>query len=101
MNPIDIGGILVAIVAALGAWAAQRSAAKASAAGSRFEAEKEAYERARDFDTETINRLKEENQELRGEIKTLKDRIQALEMGKTLEDLLHDRLKEPESIDPE
>ena len=90
MGMLDVGGILIAIIAALGAWAAQRSAAKASGvqktASLKLEAERDAYERARAFDVDTIDRqdlelkaLREENKILKEEIKHLKERLNQLE----------------------
>lgn len=82
MGLIDIGAVLVAIVAALGAWAAQRSAGKAgtiqTAIKGRMEAEHGAYERAREFDTETIRRQDEEIRELRKELEIVKELLYRL-----------------------
>lgn len=76
MGPIDVGGIVVAVIAALGGWAAKRSAAKAQRRGDRelrrLDAEHSAYERARDFDTDTISYQ-------RDLIKRLRERISQLE----------------------
>lgn len=102
MDAIDIGGILVAIIAALGAWAAQRSAAKAASAGSRLDAEKEAYERARKMDVETIQRQSAEILELRKMLAAANDEIRRLKLRMTkledispeLEELLRQRLEE-------
>lgn len=97
MEAVEIGSILVALIAALGAWAAQRSAARASTINTnvsgRLEAERGAYERARDFDIETIERQQEEmalmrvvevelraaNDELREEIHRISNRLIYLE----------------------
>lgn len=117
MDPINIVGIVVALIAAFGAWASQRSASKANITNttvtSRMEMEKEAYERARAFDTETIRRqdaelvqLREDNKQLVKQIHTLEERLTRVE-SKTpvslsnLEDLLNDRIKQPDSTDPE
>ena len=124
MRPIDIGSIIVAVVAALGAWASQRAAAKATtfntAVTTRLDAEKEAYERARAFDIETINRqekelesLRKENDRLRSiiedlqndnskvheELRMLRLRVNKLERGfpKSLEEMLRERLDEESS----
>jgi FtsZ-binding cell division protein ZapB len=71
-----IASILVAAVAALSAYASQRSAAKTSTTNlevaSRNDAAKDAYERARAFDTETISRQDAELEELRAENADLK-----------------------------
>lgn len=59
--------LLIAVVSALSAWASQRAAARATTLNtettSRVDMEKEAYERARKFDIETINRQDAELQE--------------------------------------
>lgn len=67
-----IASIIVALVAALSARASQRSAAKASTTTSRLDMEREAYERARAYDTETIRRQDVEIDELRAEIRDLR-----------------------------
>jgi chromosome segregation ATPase len=82
MEPAAIASIIVSLIAALAGYASQRAAAKAStknaATSSRTEldktradAEKEAYERARAFDTETIRRQDEELDELRQHMREL------------------------------
>lgn len=84
MEAKDIAGIIVTIVALLSAYAAQRAAAKASVSNttttSRVDMEREAYERARAFDIETIARqdkdlidLRARVRELEMEVKHLKD----------------------------
>lgn len=82
MDAINIGSILVAAIAALSAYASQRAAAKATmintAVSAKVEAERGAYERARDFDTDLINRQNEEIEELREENKCLKDELKLL-----------------------
>lgn len=105
MDASNAASIVVAIVAALAAWAAQRSAAKASMTNtnttSRTDMEKEAYDRARAFDTETIKRQDEEIKELRSdnerlhrEVKALRLRISRLERGfpQNLEEALREKL---------
>ncbi len=95
MDPISIVSIVVAVIAALSAYASQRSSAKVSldtnATTSRVEMEKEAYDRARSYDTETIRRqdteieeIRAENKELREEVKSLKERIARLEKASLL-----------------
>ncbi len=90
MDPINVVTIIVAIIASLSAYASQRSASKVSlnnnATTSRVEMEKEAYDRARSYDTETIRRqdteieeIRAENKELREEVKALQERIARLE----------------------
>lgn len=106
MTPLDIGSIIVAIVAALGAWAAQRSAAKSNTfntlVAGRLDAEREAYERARGFDVETIkrqdaeiNELRAYNEALKNELKQVKARLRKLEvLFPEWERLLNERLAE-------
>lgn len=103
MSPIDVGGILVALIAAFGALMASRSASRAATANSRFEAEKEAYERARKFDVQTIahqnieiEQLREDNDALTKELREVKKRLARLEDASqlTLEALLRERLEE-------
>jgi len=71
--------ILVAIIAALSAYASQRAAAKASnlntTTTSRVDMEKEAYDRARKFDIETIERQDAEIAELRQDNKSLHEKV--------------------------
>lgn len=128
MDAANIATIIVAVIAALSALASQRAAARAStrnvSTSSRVEMEKEAYDRARAYDTETIKRQDAEIAELRAEmaeVKTkhstctaeierlkaaheeensaLRVRIARLETGlhTNLEELLRERLNEPES----
>lgn len=93
MDKLNIASLLVAIVAALGAWSAQRASARASITNtnttSRVDMEKEAYDRARAFDTETIRRQDERILELEAEVQTLKSKIARLERDRpiTLQDL--------------
>lgn len=90
MTPLDLGTILVALIAALGAWAAQRTAAKATKSNTivsgKIDAETGAYERARTFDIQTIERqnaeihlLRESNEALRRELYAVKARLARLE----------------------
>lgn len=71
--------ILVAAIAALSAYASQRAAAKATnlntTTTSRVDMEKEAYDRARKFDIETIERQDAEIAELRADNQDLHDKI--------------------------
>jgi hypothetical protein len=57
--------IVVALISALGAWAAQRSARSATTVSEKTKAETEAYIRARKMDVETIERQDKELDELR------------------------------------
>ena len=85
-----IATILVALIAALSAFATQRQSAKANRRtqelASRSAREDEAYERARDFDSETmirqkkrIDELEVENEELKADKKALKAEKRELE----------------------
>lgn len=79
----DVISFAIAIVAGLFAWASQRSASRASTTNTEtitaVDREKEAYERARAFDTETIRRQDEELVELRADNRLLHDRVTAAE----------------------
>lgn len=79
MEVLDFGAIFVALIAAIGAWAAQNSASRSSRinneVSSRLNAEEQAYQRARDFDIKTIERQDEEIKELQTENKALRDEI--------------------------
>lgn len=97
MDLINLGAVLTAIIAAVGAWAAQRSASKANILNTevsgRLEAEEDAFVRARAFDIQTIERqdrelrelreknarLEEEAHQMRDEINFLKQRLARLE----------------------
>ena len=72
MDATNVAGIIVAGVAAAAAYASQRAAAKAStknvSATTRVDMEKDAYERARKYDTDTITRQDSELEELRVEV---------------------------------
>ena len=69
---LPVASIIVAIVGAFGAYAAQKAASKASQSSSRMDSERDAYERARAFDTETIRRQDIEIEELRNEVQHLR-----------------------------
>lgn len=72
MDAIQVASIIVAGIAASAAYASQRAAAKAStvntSTNSRVEMEKEAYDRARKYDTDTIERQDREIEELRTQV---------------------------------
>lgn len=75
IDPINIGGLLVGIVAALGAWASARQTARASRLSAKEAAEHLAYERADAMNQRTIDRqaaeivrLKTENESLRSQL---------------------------------
>lgn len=69
--------LAVAVIAALSAMASQRAASKAmkqsTQISSRTDLEKEAYKRAREYDTETIQRQQEEINKLRSEVLTARE----------------------------
>lgn len=89
MDAVNIATILVALIAAAGAWASQRAASKASIqntqVGGRVDMEKEAYERARGYDTETIARQSAEITELREEHEACSQKISDMEAKHELE----------------
>lgn len=123
MDGGSIVSLLVAVVAALAAILSQRSISKASTANvnssSRVEMEKEAYDRARAYDTETISRQDTEIKELRAdhelcnqkidalkekyeaEIDVLRRRIARLEgdVDIKIQEILRERLNEPDIED--
>ena len=80
---VDFGAIAVAGIAAGSAYLSNRSANKATTTntvvGSRLDAEKEAYERARKFDLETIQRQDAEIRELRTEVHSLRIEVAKLQ----------------------
>lgn len=80
MDATNLVSLAVAIIAALSAYASRRASLKANEAAakeasraafetSRVDMEKNAYERARDFDTETIARQTKRIAELRRELR--------------------------------
>lgn len=73
MDRFNIAGVIISIISALGALAASRAASKASTGNARTEAEKEAYDRARKMDVETIERQDKEIDEIREQNKLLKE----------------------------
>ena len=79
MDPGQIITALVAIIATGSAYASQRAAARASTMNtittSRVDMEKEAYDRARKFDIETIERQDAEIEELRRDNVELHEKI--------------------------
>jgi predicted RNase H-like nuclease (RuvC/YqgF family) len=78
VDAANVASLVVAGVAALSAFASQRSASKASTLNTRTQVEEEAYTRARAFDLETIRQLKEENKELRQREKELEEQVEIL-----------------------
>lgn len=75
----DLVTLAVAAIAALSAYASQRAAARASTMNtsttSRVDMEKEAYDRARKFDIETITRQDAEIEDLRRDNKDLHEKV--------------------------
>lgn len=79
LDPLNIGAIMIAIIAALGTWASQRSSAKAAVLNEKAKAEAEAYSRAVKMDSDTIARQDKEIQELRDDNDSLRKRVRELE----------------------
>lgn len=97
MDEGNVIAIFIALIAALGSWASHRATAKANSdnakASNRVEMEKEAYDRARKLDVETIERqvgemaelqtknreLSERNEELSSQVHELQARVTQLE----------------------
>lgn len=90
MNAIDISAIVIAIIALGSAWVTARTSSKAATinneTNARVEMEKEAYNRARDFDINTIEfqneqieKLQRENRELKETVRVLTERLNRLE----------------------
>jgi peptidoglycan hydrolase CwlO-like protein len=77
-----VSSIIVSLIALVSGWLAARASAKASTTNvvtsSRVEMEKEAYERARKLDTETIQRQDQELEELYQKVDTQSNDIQQL-----------------------
>ena len=105
-NVIDGGGVIVAVIAAVSAFLSQKSAQRAHSFNiqveTRLDAEKEAYQRAREFDTETIKRqqdqideLVEDNKNLSEEVKSLKKQVANLMQGfpKVLREMVRDHVE--------
>lgn len=78
-----IATVIAAVIAALAAIATQRSAAAAAvrnqSVSSRTDIEKEAFERAKGFYTDTIDRQDANIHELEDDVTSLKGRVRALE----------------------
>lgn len=95
MDPGSIAAIIVSVVAAYGAYASQKAAAKAAKANAestgRMKMEDEAYDRAREYDTETIERQGREIAELRAEKDQLKEDVKGLKQDN---ETLHDENRE-------
>lgn len=85
----SIGSIAVALIAAAAALASQRAAAKASVRNtdttSRAAIEAEAFERAKSYYTDTIDRQDREIHELEGDVAGLKAKVR--EQGEEIQQL--------------
>lgn len=82
MDGSYIVNVVVAVIAGLSGYAAQRSSSKAAGKvkveSSRVDMEKSAYERARAFDTETIARQNRRIAELAREVRLLQEELKEL-----------------------
>jgi hypothetical protein len=89
-----IATVIAAFISAVAVIMTQRSAARAAVRNqtlsSRTDIEKEAFERAKGYYTDTIDRQGREIQGLESDVSTLRGRVTALEeeLGRTKEDLL-------------
>lgn len=95
MNAIDISAIAIAIIALGSSWVTARTSSKATTinneTNARVEMEKEAYNRARDFDINTIERQNEQIEKLQRENRELKETVRVLtERLNRLEKEVHD-----------
>jgi hypothetical protein len=79
LDPLNIGAILIAVIAALTSWATQRSSAKTAILNEKAKAEAEAYGRAVKMDSDTIARQDKEILELREDKDALTKRVRELE----------------------
>lgn len=83
MTGVAIASVIVSAIAALGGILSARESRKASTTNSvtsgRVEMEKEAYERARKLDTETIDRQDKELEELETKNDKLHERVELLQ----------------------
>jgi peptidoglycan hydrolase CwlO-like protein len=81
-NSVGIASIAISVIAALGAWLSARESRKASTTNantsSRVVLEEEAYQRARVYDKETIERQRQEIKELRDEAEDHEEDIRQL-----------------------
>jgi predicted RNase H-like nuclease (RuvC/YqgF family) len=94
-NSIGIASILISLIAAVGGWLAARESRKATTTNtntsSRVIMEEEAYQRARVYDKETIERQKTEIMELREEAEDHEEDIRQLH---TANDRLYEQNQE-------
>lgn len=73
-----LASIVVTLISAGFAYASQRASSKATAASSKLDLERDAYERARKFDIATIERQDRELAELRADNKRLINKVNVL-----------------------
>lgn len=73
MDPVNIASIVITLITVIGGGLAQRAANRAA----KKSPEGEAYERARKFDTDTIDRQDAELKELREKVKSLETQNEA------------------------
>lgn len=82
MEPGSLAAIFIAVIGALASWASHRASTRATnkntEVSARVEMEKEAYERARKLDIETIARQDAELQEMLDKYTVLMDKHNAL-----------------------
>lgn len=91
IDPLNVAGIIIALIAALGAWATHRSSAKATVVNAKAAAELEAYGRAVNMDRETIKQQDAEILELRQD--RMADRRRIKELEKDNEELHEECMK--------
>lgn len=91
-----VATVIATAITGLAGWATQKSAANAAAKNaaiaSRTEVEKEAFERAKEFYTEVIDRQGNEIHELEADIGRLKKRVGELEAKVKLQRSEHERI---------
>lgn len=85
VDPVSIGAIVVALIAAIGAWASQRAAANAAKynadaakMSTKATAELEAFNRARAMDVKTIERQDSELEQIRNEYDELNTKFKQI-----------------------
>lgn len=98
MNSVGIVSIVISVVAALGAWLSARESRKANTTNTtvsgRVEMEKEAYERARTYDKDTIERQNKEIRELREELEDTEIELRQLHHANAQLDERNERLED-------
>jgi hypothetical protein len=80
MASSDWVAVAVGSVSAVSAWLAGRSAKKASEFNTKTSAETEAYTRARQMDTETLERQKRDLDEVRKNAADLREKVRELKL---------------------